>query len=40
LTLYHFGGLVGGAGFGSSSDVKISIKDLLSLWDEGFTHKG
>lgn len=40
LTLYHFGGLVGGAGFGSSYDCKITIKDLLNLWDEGFTHKG
>ena len=40
LTLYHFGGLVGGAGFGSSYDCKITIKDLLNLWDEGFIHKG
>jgi hypothetical protein len=40
LTLYHFGGLVGGAGFGSDLDVKITIKDLLTLWDEGFTYKG
>ena len=40
LTLYHFGGLVGGAGFGSDLDVKITIKDLLNLWDEGFTYKG
>ena len=40
LTLYHFGGLVGGAGFGSDLDVKITIKDLLTLWDNGFAYKG
>lgn len=40
LTLYLHGGLVGGAGFGTSPDCKISIKDLLNLWDEGFTYKG
>ena len=40
LTLYHFGGLVGGAGFGSDLDVKITIKDLLTLWSDGFTYKG
>lgn len=40
LTLYHHGGLVGGAGFGTSLDYKITIKDLLTLWDDGFTYKG
>ena len=39
LTLYQCGGLVGGAGFGSDLDIKISIKDLLTLWDEGFTYE-
>lgn len=40
LTLYYFGGLISGVGFDSSLDVKITIKDLLNLWDEGFTYKG
>lgn len=40
LTLYHTAGLCGGAGFGSDLDVKITIKDLLTLWSDGFTHKG
>lgn len=40
LTLYYTAGLCGGAGFSSGLDFKISIKDLLNLWDEGFTHKG
>jgi len=40
LTLYHTAGLCGGAGFGSELDVKITIKDLLNLWDDGFTYKG
>jgi len=40
LNLYQYGGLVGGAGFGGNLCHKISIKDLLTLWDEGFTYKG
>ena len=40
LTLYLHGGLVGGAGFGTSPDCKIKISDLLTLWDNGFTYKG
>ena len=40
LTLFHLAGMVGGAGFGTSLDYKISIKDLLTLWDEGFTYQG
>ena len=40
LTLYHTAGLCGGAGFGSDLDIKITIKDLLTLWSDGFTHKG
>jgi len=40
LTLYHTAGLCGGAGFGSELDIKITIKDLLTLWNDGFTYKG
>lgn len=40
LNLYQYGGLVGGAGFGGNLCHKISIKDLLTLWDEGFTYQG
>ena len=40
LSLYQCGGLVGGAGFGTSLDFKIKISDLLTLWDEGFAYEG
>lgn len=40
LTLYHTAGLCGGAGFGSELDIKITIKDLLTLWNDGFIYKG
>jgi len=40
LTLYRYAGLAGGAAFSSKSGCKIFLKDLLNLWDEGFTYQG
>lgn len=40
LALYRYAGLVGGAAFSSKSGCKIFLKDLLSLWDNGFTYQG
>lgn len=40
LTLYRYAGLVGGAAFNPNYGCKIFIKDLLNLWDEGFTYNG
>ena len=40
LTLYRYAGLVGGAAFNPEYGCKIFIKDLLNLWDEGFTYNG
>ena len=39
LNLYQYGGLVGGAGFGGNLCHKITIKDLLNLWNDGFTYE-
>ena len=40
LLLYCNSGMVGGFAWGSSSDYKIRLKDLLSLWQKGFTYEG
>ena len=40
LTLNKFAGLVGGVAFNPDYGCKILIKDLLNLWDEGFTYEG
>ncbi len=40
FTLDYFAGLVGGFGFCSGRECKVYLKDLLRLWDEGFTYRG
>ena len=40
LTLYRSAGMVAGAGWGSSFDFKVYLKDLIDLWDNGFTYNG
>lgn len=40
LLPYYQAGMAGGAGFSTSSNFKIYLKDLINMWENGFLYNG